>query len=400
MPEVKPSEIQTFASIKVVGVGGAGGSAVNRMKDAGLHGVQFIAMNTDAQALHNSKADVKIHLGKEATGGLGAGADPAVGEQAAMESRDDIKGALEGADMVFVTIGAGGGTGSGAGHIVAEVARELGILVVGVATKPFSFEGEKRRVNADWAVAQLGRQVDTMITIPNDRLLQTIDRRTPLLETFKIADDVLRQGVQGISELITEHGLINLDFADVKAIMSNAGSALMGIGRASGDDRASQAAQQAIESPLIEVSIDGAKGVLFNVTGGYDMSMSEIQEAAEIITSAVSPDANIIFGATLKPELEDELIITVIATGFDSAYFEEQAASMSMPNPSSAKPGASESEVDEKMVESVNLELDKEDPAASFADDTPTTDIWNQPEEDEDDTPAFLRRRKKKNDKE
>jgi cell division protein FtsZ len=400
MPEVKPSEIQTFASIKVVGVGGAGGSAVNRMKDAGLQGVQFIAMNTDAQALHNSRADVKIHLGKDATGGLGAGADPAVGEQAAMESRDDIKGALEGADMVFVTIGAGGGTGSGAGHIVAETARELGILVVGVATKPFSFEGEKRRVNADWAVAQLGRQVDTMITIPNDRLLQTIDRRTPLLETFKIADDVLRQGVQGISELITEHGLINLDFADVKAIMSNAGSALMGIGRASGDDRASQAAQQAIESPLIEVSIDGAKGVLFNVTGGYDMSMSEIQEAAEIITSAVSPDANIIFGATLKPELEDELIITVIATGFDSAYFEEQAANMSMPNPSSAKPGTTSTEVDEKMVESVNLELDKEDPAASFADDTPSTDIWNQPEEDEDDTPAFLRRRKKKNDKE
>lgn len=398
MPEVKPSEIQTFASIKVVGVGGAGGSAVNRMKDAGLAGVQFIAMNTDAQALHNSKADVKIHLGKDATGGLGAGADPAVGEQAAQESRDDIKGALEGADMVFVTIGAGGGTGSGAGHIVAEIARELGILVVGVATKPFSFEGEKRRVNADWAVAQLGRQVDTMITIPNDRLLQTIDRRTPLLETFKIADDVLRQGVQGISELITEHGLINLDFADVKAIMSNAGSALMGIGRASGDDRASQAAQQAIESPLIEVSIDGAKGVLFNVTGGYDMSMSEIQEAAEIITSAVSPDANIIFGATLKPELEDELIITVIATGFDSAYFEEQAANMSMPNPSSAnKPHAGGTDVDEKMVESVNLELDKEDPAASFADDTPTTDIWNQPEEDEDDTPAFLRRRKKKN---
>jgi cell division protein FtsZ len=395
MPEVKPSEIQTFASIKVVGVGGAGGSAVNRMKDAGLAGVQFIAMNTDAQALHNSKADVKIHLGKDATGGLGAGADPSVGEKAALESKDDIKGALEGADMVFVTIGAGGGTGSGAGHIVAEIARELGILVVGVATKPFSFEGEKRRVNAEWAVAQLGRQVDTMITIPNDRLLQTIDRRTPLLETFKIADDVLRQGVQGISELITEHGLINLDFADVKAIMSNAGSALMGIGRASGDDRAAQAAQQAIESPLIEVSIDGAKGVLFNVTGGYDMSMSEIQEAAEIITSAVSPDANIIFGATLKPELEDELIITVIATGFDSAFFEERAASMGIPNPSSAKTDSAE--FDEKMVESVNLELDKEDPAANFADDTPTTDIWNQPEEDEDDTPAFLRRRKKKN---
>ncbi len=398
MPEVKPSEIQTFASIKVIGVGGAGGSAVNRMKDAGLHGVQFIAMNTDAQALHNSRADVKIHLGKDTTGGLGAGADPSVGEKAAQESREEIKEALQGADMVFVTIGAGGGTGSGAGHVVAEVCRELGILVVGVATKPFSFEGEKRRVNADWAIAQLGRQVDTLITIPNDRLLQTIDRRTPLLETFKIADDVLRQGVQGISELITEHGLINLDFADVKAIMSNAGSALMGIGRASGDDRAAQAAQQAIESPLIEVSIDGAKGVLFNVTGGYDMSMSEIQEAAEIITSAVSPDANIIFGATLKPELEDELIITVIATGFDSAFFEEQAASLNMPgstvNATTEDPV--KTEVDQKIVESVNLELDKEDTSGSFTDDNNGTAIWNQPEEEEDDTPAFLRRRKKK----
>jgi cell division protein FtsZ len=392
MPEVKPSEIQTFASIKVVGVGGAGGSAVNRMKDAGLAGVQFIAMNTDAQALHNSRADVKIHLGRSTTNGLGAGADPSTGEAAANESRDDIREAIEGADMIFVTIGAGGGTGSGAGHVVAEIARELGILVVGVATKPFSFEGEKRRQNAEWAIAQLGRQVDTLITIPNDRLLQTIDRRTPLLETFKIADDVLRQGVQGISELITEHGLINLDFADVKAIMSNAGSALMGIGRASGDDRAIQAAQQAIESPLIEVSIDGAKGVLFNVTGGYDMSMSEIQEAAEIITSAVSPDANIIFGATLKPELEDELIITVIATGFDSAYFHEQAAQLETPtvNKSTAP------EVTDEAVEAINMDLDQTDAAASFADDTPR-DIWNNPpeEDDESDTPAFLRRRKK-----
>lgn len=395
MPEVKPSEIQTFASIKVVGVGGAGGSAVNRMKDAGLAGVQFIAMNTDAQALHNSKADVKIHLGHATTNGLGAGADPSTGEAAANESRDEIKAAVEGADMIFVTIGAGGGTGSGAGHVVAEIARELGILVVGVATKPFSFEGEKRRKNAEWAIAQLGRQVDTLITIPNDRLLQTIDRRTPLLETFKIADDVLRQGVQGISELITEHGLINLDFADVKAIMSNAGSALMGIGRASGDDRAVQAAQQAIESPLIEVSIDGAKGVLFNVTGGYDMSMSEIQEAAEIITSAVSPDANIIFGATLKPELEDELIITVIATGFDSAYFHEQAAQLETPtstNGAPAKPAVSD-----EAVNAIDLELDQTDAAAVFADDTETRDIWNNPPEDDDesDTPAFLRRRKK-----
>lgn len=395
MPEVKPSEIQTFASIKVVGVGGAGGSAVNRMKEAGLNGVQFIAMNTDAQALHNSKADIKIHLGHDTTGGLGAGADPNVGEQAANESRNEIREALSGADMVFVTIGAGGGTGSGAGHVVAEIAREMGILVVGVATKPFSFEGEKRRQNAEWAVAHLGRQVDTLITIPNDRLLQTIDQRTPLLETFKIADDVLRQGVQGISELITEHGLINLDFADVKAIMSHAGSALMGIGRATGEERAALAAQQAIESPLIEVSIEGAKGVLFNVTGGYDMSMSEIQEAAEIITNAVSPDANIIFGATLKPDLEDELIITVIATGFDSEHFEEQV-NVLRGKAATGKPATTQEDDENEDVPEVDMDLNRDEVAAEFAAEE-TADIWNQPpdEDDESDMPAFLRRRKK-----
>lgn len=389
MPEVKPSEIQTFASIKVVGVGGAGGSAVNRMKDAGLAGVQFIAMNTDAQALHNSQADIKIHLGHNTTNGLGAGADPSVGEAAARESLDEIRQALEGADMIFVTIGAGGGTGSGAGHVVAEVARDLGILCVGVATKPFTFEGEKRRINAEWAIKQLGRQVDTLITIPNDRLLDTIDRRTPLLETFKIADDVLRQGVQGISELITEHGLINLDFADVKAIMSSAGSALMGIGRASGEDRAQMAAQQAIDSPLIEVSINGAKGVLFNVTGGYDMSMAEIQEAAEIITGAVSSDANIIFGATLKPELEDELIITVIATGFDSdSFFDDD-------EPSDAEDDEETAETVDEAVDSVDMAIDPE-AAAHFAQEN-ETNIWDQSmDDDEDDTPAFLRRRRKK----
>jgi len=393
MPEVKPSEIESFANIKVVGVGGAGGSAVNRMKDAGLAGVQFIAMNTDAQALHNSKADVRIHLGHNTTNGLGAGADPAVGEAAANESRDEIREALDGADMIFVTIGAGGGTGSGAGYIIAEVARELGILCVGVATRPFSFEGEKRRKNAEWAIAKLAKQVDTLITIPNDRLLQTIDRRTPLLETFKIADDVLRQGVQGISELITEHGLINLDFADVKAIMSNAGSALMGIGRATGDDRASKAAQQAIESPLIEVSIDGARGVLFNVTGGYDMSMSEIQEAAEIITSAVSPDANIIFGATLKPDLEDELIVTVIATGFDVAYYDQ---------PEEAAKQAIGVEMD-KAVDELNSDevtiSDHAEAADEFHHEN-EANMWDQPVEDEEDEiPAFLRRRKKKQNK-
>ncbi len=393
MPEVKPSEIQTFASIKVVGVGGAGGSAVNRMKDAGLNGVQFIAMNTDAQALHNSKADVKIHLGHNTTNGLGAGADPAVGEAAARESIDEIRESLEGADMVFVTIGAGGGTGSGAGHVVAEVARDLGILTVGVATKPFSFEGEKRRANAEWAIAQLGRQVDTLISIPNDRLLQTIDRRTPLLETFKIADDVLRQGVQGISELITEHGLINLDFADVKAIMSNAGSALMGIGRASGEGRAAQAAQQAIESPLIEVSIDGAKGVLFNVTGGYDMSMAEIQEAAEIITSAVSPDANIIFCAPFKAGFEKEVIITVIATGFDNAYYQQQAEELTAP--AEQAPAVQTQSISE-AVDDIDMDLSHQSAAAQFASED-TADIWGSSvdEDDEDDTPAFLRRRRK-----
>ena len=322
MPEVKPTEVESKASIKVVGVGGAGGSAVERMKEVGLNGVEFVAINTDAQALHHSTADIKVHIGK----GLGAGGDPEKGREAAEEGREAIDKALDGADMVFITLGAGGGTGSGAGPIVAEEARKKDILTVGVATKPFTFEGARRRANADLAIDKLARQVDALITIPNDRLLQTIDPRTPLLETFKIADDVLRQGVQGISELITEHSLINLDFADVKAIMKNAGSALMGIGRASGENRAVIAAQQAVESPLIEVKIEGARGVLFSVAGGYDMSMSEVQEAAEVITGAVSPDANIIFGASIRPELQDEIIVTVVATGFDSDYYNNEPA--------------------------------------------------------------------------
>ncbi|MCL1876816.1 cell division protein FtsZ [Candidatus Saccharibacteria bacterium] len=426
MPEVKPSDVQASAVIKVVGVGGAGGAAINRMKDAGIKGVQFIAINTDAQALHNSEADLKIHIGKNMTRGLGAGADPTVGEAAARENVEEIKKALDGADMIFVTIGAGGGTGSGAGPIVAELAKELGILTVGVATRPFSFEGEKRRINAEGAIDRLGNNVDTLITIPNDRLLQTIDRRTPLLETFKIADDVLRQGVQGISELITEHGLINLDFADVRAIMSNAGSALMGIGRASGDDRAAKAAQQAIESPLIEVSIDGARGVLFNVTGGYDMSMSEIQEAAELITSAVAPDANIIFGATLRPEMEDELIITVVATGFNSEYFNSKtpAHTVKKDDPIEPKPVQEVMSVVDKPIDLDKIDVDEEikptTSAEDFASEPDTTTAWHtmaygggddtapeapaaplfgdvsseeQKTDDEYDTPSFLRRR-------
>jgi cell division protein FtsZ len=299
MPQVQP-EIETFARIKVVGVGGAGGAAVNRMVEAGVSGVDFIAINTDAQALHHSKANRKVHIGAETTRGLGAGADPELGEKSAKESIEIINEAVKGADMVFVTFGAGGGTGSGAGPEVAKQAKASGALVVGFATKPFAFEGEKRRRNADEAIEKLRHNVDTMITIPNDRLLQTIDRRTPLLEAFKVADDVLRQGVQGISDLITVHGLVNLDFADVKAVMSNAGSALMGIGRASGENRAIDAAGQAISSPLLEVSIDGARGILFNVIGGLDMSMHEINTVAETITTAADSEANIIFGATIN----------------------------------------------------------------------------------------------------
>jgi cell division protein FtsZ len=325
MPQVVEPAIETFAEIKVIGVGGAGGAAINRMVDAGIENVQFVAINTDAQALHHSKAHQKIHIGKDATRGLGAGADPTMGEKAAIESREDIRKAIQGADMVFVTIGAGGGTGSGAGHVVAEIASELDALVVGFATKPFAFEGEKRRQNADLAIEKLRKAVDTLIVIPNDRLLQTIERDTPLTEAFKVADDVLRQGVQGISDLITVHGLINLDFADVKTVMTKAGSALMGIGRASGENRAVSAAQQAIESPLLEVSIDGARGILFNVIGGNDLSMHEINTAAEAITTAADPEANIIFGATVNPELDGEVIITVVATGFDASYFAKRA---------------------------------------------------------------------------
>jgi len=391
MPQVEPA-IETFARIKVVGVGGAGGAAVNRMVEAGIEGVEFIAVNTDAQALHFSQAHHKIHIGKDATRGLGAGADPSVGETAATESRDEIAKAVAGADMVFVTIGAGGGTGSGAGHVVAQIAKDNGSLVVGFATRPFAFEGEKRRRNAESAIDNLRRAVDTLIIIPNDRLLQTIDRNTPLMEAFKVADDVLRQGVQGISDLITVHGLINLDFADVKAVMTNAGSALMGIGRASGDDRAIKAAQQAIDSPLLEVSIDGARGILFNIIGGNDLSMHEINMAAETITSAADPEANIIFGATINPDIEADVIITVVATGFDASYFTPS-------QPLAAAQPAASAPVEESSMAGIDTDLSAQDqPAADFNNDQPMPNIWtieeptdeqdNQDESRHDDEPA------------
>lgn len=395
MAQAVDPAIETFARIKVVGVGGAGGAAINRMVEAGIEGVEFVAINTDAQALQASQANIKIHIGKDTTRGLGAGANPSVGEKAAEESHEEIKQALEGADMVFVTLGAGGGTGSGAGHVVAKIAKDLDILVVGFATKPFAFEGEKRRRNADSAIENLRSSVDTLIIIPNDRLLQTIDRQTPLMEAFKVADDVLRQGVQGISDLITVHGLINLDFADVKAVMSNAGSALMGIGRASGDNRAITAAQQAIDSPLLEVSIDGARGILFNVIGGNDLSMHEINTAAEAITAAADPDANIIFGATIVPELEGEIIITVVATGFDASYFAQRNAATpafqsEAEEPSAITPAA-EPTASATDMEGMDMDLKEHTEAASdFHHDEPMPSIWSIDENEarEDDKPG------------
>jgi cell division protein FtsZ len=305
-----------LAVIKVVGVGGGGTNAVNRMVDAGLSGVEFIAVNTDAQALAMCDADMKIHIGAKVTRGLGAGADPAVGQAAAHESRDELKESLKGADMVFVTAGEGGGTGTGGAPIVAELARELDALTVGVVTKPFAFEGGRRGQQAERGIEELRDRVDTLIVIENDRLLQVVEKRTSILEAFRMADDVLRQGVQGITDLITVPGLVNLDFADVRTIMREAGSALMGIGAASGENRAAEAARTAVSSPLLEASIEGATGILLNVTGGPDIGLFEVNEAAEVVTSAADQSANVIFGAVIDEALKDEVRVTVIATGF------------------------------------------------------------------------------------
>jgi cell division protein FtsZ len=305
-----------LAVIKVAGVGGGGTNAVNRMVDAGLTGVEFIAVNTDAQALMMCDADVKLHIGSAATRGLGAGADPAVGQAAATESRDELKEALKGADMVFVTAGEGGGTGTGGAPVLAELARELGALTVGVVTKPFAFEGRKRAQQAEMGIQNLRDRVDTLIVIENDRLLQVVEKRTSVVDAFRMADDVLRQGVQGITDLITVPGLVNLDFADVKTIMRDAGSALMGIGAASGDNRAAEAARAAVSSPLLETSIEGATGILLNITGGPEIGLFEVNEAAEVVTSAADQNANVIFGAVIDDALGDEVRVTVIATGF------------------------------------------------------------------------------------
>jgi cell division protein FtsZ len=398
MAEIKPP-VETFARIKVVGVGGSGGNAISRMIETKLKGVEFVAINTDAQDLHHNKASEKVHIGKNLTKGLGAGMNPDIGRQAAEENRDEIQEVLKGADMVFVTCGLGGGTGSGAAPIVAETAKELGALTVAVVTKPFAFEGAQRRAIADEALENLRERVDTLITIPNDKLLQIIDKKTTLINSFKIVDDVLRQGVQGISDLITKPGIVNVDFADVRAIMSDSGSALMGIGVGGGENRAADAAKAAINSPLLELSIDGAKGVLFNVSGSSDLTMLEINEAANIITESIDPNAKVIFGAVVDDSIKKgEVQITVVATGFDADRVNESPMEkMSRMTIESRK---KEAEEDNKEIAKVTFPA-KNEPKMIIEEKVPPkpqrtftqVDKELEDEDDELEIPAFIRRK-------
>ncbi|WLV25687.1 cell division protein FtsZ [Aciduricibacillus chroicocephali] len=325
------TNMDQLATIKVIGVGGGGNNAVNRMIEHGVEGVEFIAVNTDSQALNLSKAEVKLQIGGKLTRGLGAGANPEVGKKAAEESKEQLEEVLQGADMIFVTAGMGGGTGTGAAPIIAQIAKDLGALTVGVVTRPFSFEGRRRATQAIGGIESLKSAVDTLIVIPNDRLLEIVDKNTPMLEAFREADNVLRQGVQGISDLIAKPGLINVDFADVKTIMFDKGSALMGIGVATGENRATEAAKKAISSPLLETSIDGAHGILMNITGGTNLSLYEVQEAADLVTSAADNEVNVIFGSVINENLKDEIVVTVIATGFDETIQQQ-------PNPIKQRP--------------------------------------------------------------
>jgi cell division protein FtsZ len=361
-------EVENFARIKVLGVGGGGSNAVNRMIEEGLRGVEFIAVNTDAQALMLSDAPSRVRIGDKLTKGLGSGGDPTIGGKAAEESNDDLYEVINGSDMVFITAGMGGGTGTGAAPIIARIARETGALTIGVVTKPFTFEGTKRREVADEGIEALKEHVDTLIAIPNDRLLEIVDRRASIQQAFCVADDVLRQGIQGISELITVPGLINLDFADVRSIMAEGGAALMAIGHGEGEDKAEQAAEQAIASSLLDVTIDGARGILFNVSGGPDLSLFDVNEAAEIIRKTAHPEANIIFGAVIDEAMADKIRITVIATGFDTASQQRPAMARSVAT------RAAEPKVAPRAV-----------PVADFP--TRTLDTENL------DIPAFLRRR-------
>lgn len=374
------TEMDQLATIKVIGVGGGGSNAVNRMIEHGVQGVEFIAVNTDAQALNLSKAEVKIQIGTKLTRGLGAGANPEVGRKAAEESKEQLEEVLSGADMIFVTAGMGGGTGTGAAPVIAQVAKELGALTVGVVTRPFTFEGRKRSTQAASGTDGLKASVDTLIVIPNDRLLEIVDKNTPMLEAFREADNVLRQGVQGISDLIAVPGLINVDFADVKTIMSDKGSALMGIGIATGENRAVEAAKKAISSPLLETSIDGAHGVLMNITGGNNLSLYEVQEAADIVTSAADQEVNVIFGSVINEELKDEIVVTVIATGFDEAQLN---TSKPKQRPSAKQqPSQKAASHDEKRREDTNRE--------------PVAQPKVRQEEDTLDVPTFLRNRNRR----
>jgi cell division protein FtsZ len=388
MPQIKP-EIETFARIKVIGVGGSGGNAISRMMTCGIKGISFVAVNTDVQALHNNKAGEKIHIGKVLTKGLGAGMNPEIGKRAAEENKKEVQDALSGSDMVFITCGLGGGTGTGAGPVVAEIARETGALTVAVVTKPFSFEGSQRARVAEEGLAELRDKIDTLIVIPNDRLLTIIDKKVSLLNAFEIVDDVLRQAVQGISDLIIYPGIINLDFADIKAIMQDAGPAIMGIGRATGENRAVEAARAAISSPLLEFSIEGAKGILFNVSGGSDIGMFEISEAAKTITETADPDAKIIFGAVVDEKAKKgEIKITVIATGFGNHSRGNNTNQLTIED----KKARLTIEVDKKKAKK-----DKDEKNLMIDDDGPMPAVYKSPlpEEDEWDVPAFLRKKPK-----
>lgn len=376
-------ELEGYAQIKVIGVGGGGNNAVNRMVDAQLKGVEFIAVNTDKQALYTSKAEYKIQIGEKLTRGLGAGANPEVGKRAAEESKDEIVKLLQGADMVFVTAGMGGGTGTGAAPVVAQLAKEMGILTVGVVTKPFAFEGKIRMKNAESGIAELKSRVDTLITIPNDRLLQIVQKNTSMLDAFSIADDVLKQGIQSISDLIAVPGLINLDFADVKSIMKEKGLAHMGIGSASGENRAIDAARQAIQSPLLETSIKGAKGVLLNITGGSNLGLFEINEASSLVQESCDSEANIIFGASIREDLGDEIMITVIATGFESG----QDMTLDLDDNKKSRPDTRAS-----LNTTVKKQEEKEEEAIEVErEEVKNTSII---EEDDMEIPTFLRRRR------
>jgi cell division protein FtsZ len=374
------TNLDSLATIKVIGVGGGGNNAVNRMIEHGVQGVEFIAVNTDAQALNLSKAEVRMQIGAKLTRGLGAGANPEVGKKAAEESREQVEEALRGADMVFVTAGMGGGTGTGAAPVIAQIARDLGALTVGVVTRPFTFEGKKRANQASGGIGAMKEAVDTLIVIPNDRLLEIVDKSTPMLEAFREADNVLRQGVQGISDLIAVPGLINLDFADVKTIMSNKGSALMGIGVAAGDNRAAEAAKKAISSPLLETSIDGAQGVLMNITGGTNLSLYEVQEAADIVASASDQEVNMIFGSVINENLKDEIVVTVIATGFNE---ESSQPKVTRPSFGQAKP----------QINPVKREQPKREEVVHQE---PVRGTNNVSQEDTLDIPTFLRNRNRR----